>query len=73
MEITASEFRKNLYNLLARVIDTGVSINISLKGKKLRLVPCENDSRLKNLKKRTILNCDPQEIVHLDWSHEWNG
>ncbi len=33
-----------------------------LKGKKVY-----NLDKLKNLKKRNILNCDPEEIVHIEW------
>jgi hypothetical protein len=74
MALTASRLRENIYKILDKVIDTGIPVEIERRGKKLRILPVESGtvSKLDNLTERpdTIL-CDPEEIVHIDWSGEW--
>jgi len=69
--VTASELRKNIYQLLDQVLETGVPLEIDRKGKKLRIAPEEPVDRLANLKRRDCLVGDPEDIVHMDWSAEW--
>jgi len=71
MSITASQLRANVYKILDNALATGVPIDINRKGKVLKIVPPKGGGKLKNLKKRDILNVDPEEIVHIDWSKEW--
>jgi prevent-host-death family protein len=73
MSISASQLRQNIYRLLDKVARTGVAIVVYRKGKKIKIVPAENVSKLRNLKKRPILKGDPEEIVHIDWSREWKN
>ena len=73
MLITPSMLRQNIYKLLDKVAHTGVPIEINRKGIRLKIVTAEKQSKLKNLKKRPGLNCDPEEVVHIDWSGEWTG
>ena len=74
MALTASRLRENIYKILDEVLDTGIPVEIERRGKKLRILPVESGavSKLDNLTERrdTIL-CDPEEIVHVDWSGEW--
>ena len=61
--ITATELRKNAYNLLDEVLATGVPIEIERDGKHLRLVAVEKISKLKNLKPmKSLLVGDPAEL-----------
>lgn len=71
MGITASKLRQNIYRLLDTVIQTGKPLEIERKGKKLKIVPGELEDRLSKLKKRDIINGDPEDLVHIDWSSEW--
>lgn len=71
MILSPSTLRQNLYKLLDRVIETGIPLEIKRKGKIIRIIAPEGSDKLKNLKKRDILNCDPQDLVHIDWSAEW--
>ncbi len=50
IKITATSFRKNLYALLDRVIETGNPIDIERKGKIIRILAIEPKSKLSNLK-----------------------
>lgn len=73
MQITPSKLRENIYRLLDKVANTGVSLEIKRKGKVLKII-CETEpDKLKNLKKHSGLLCDPEEIVHIDWSKEWSA
>lgn len=69
--ITPSKLRNNLYNILDQVIQTGEPIEIKRRDKVLKIIIEPSKSKLKNLKKRDVLNCAPEEIIHNDWEKEW--
>ncbi len=70
--MTASELRRNIYQLLDQVLETGVPLEVERKGRKLSIVPEPPRTKLDNLKRREgYLLGDPEDIVHLDWSKEW--
>jgi len=71
MKITASTLRQNIYRLLDQVLDTGIPLEVERKGKKLKIVPEDKRSKLSNLKGHNIMKCEPDELVHMDWSSEW--
>lgn len=71
MAISASVLRQNIYKTLDRVLETGIPVEIERKNRRLRIVPLEKKTKLSNLKKRTVINGDPEAIVHIDWSGEW--
>ncbi len=70
MKITATSFRKNLYALLDRVIETGNPIDIERKGKIIRILAIEPKSKLSNLKKRNVINGNPEDIISINWLNE---
>lgn len=71
MTLKASSLRENIYRILDQVLETGVPVEIERRGKILKIIPAEPRSKLANLKPRPYLLCDPEELVHLDWSGEW--
>lgn len=72
MPVTASTLRQHVYTLLDQVLETGVPLEVQRKGMMLKIVPFQRPDRLKNLKRRKrVIQGDPQELVHLDWSSEW--
>lgn len=72
MALSASKLRENIYRILDRVLDTGKPVEVVRRGKRLKIIPAEPKDKLANLVKRPeYLRCDPEEIVHLDWSKEW--
>ena len=71
MTIKPTEFRKNIYKLLDQVLNTGIPTEIERKGKRIKIVPEKKMNKLDNLKRRKLFNCDPNDIVHIDWSSEW--
>lgn len=75
MQITPTQLRKDLYHLLDQVDKTGKPLKIKRKGRALEIVVSSSPvsrSKLDNLKKRKVMNCDPEELVHMDWSGEIN-
>ena len=71
MTIKPTEFRKNIYKLLDQVLNTGITIEIERKGKRIKIIPEKKMKKLDNLKRHKLFNCDPNDIVHIDWSSEW--
>jgi len=71
MRITASALRQNIYRILDEILETGQPLEIERKGRKLKIIPDEKKSKLSNLKGYNIMNCNPDELIHMDWSSEW--
>lgn len=72
--ITISRLRQDIYNILDRVLETGVPVFIRRKVKVLKITVEEKANKLESLKgkdKRDIICDDPDDLVHLDWSSEW--
>lgn len=72
-KITVTQLRGNIYNIIDEVLTKGESVEIERKGKKLRLVSMEKTSKLDKLTLHpgTIIG-DPEDLVEMDWSTEWN-
>ena len=74
MTMSLTHLRANLYKIVDQVIETGVPIEIERNGTLIKLVPVLKKKKLDNLTKHAnVLKVDPDEIVHIDWSHEWKG
>ncbi len=73
MIMTASKLRKDIYNVLDQVLETGVPAEIQRRGKTLKIILPNGKNKLANLKKHDCLVDDPQSIVHMDWSHLWKS
>ena len=71
MTLTATELRENIYRILDQILESGTPVEITRHGKLLRIVPVDPISKLERLPRRDLLACDPEELVHLDWSVEW--
>lgn len=73
MAITASKLRANVYRLLDQVLETGQALEIERRGKTLLISPKENVSIWDRLPRREgAIVGDPDELIHVDWSSEWN-
>ena len=73
MPISVTKLRANLYEIVDRVIETGMPVEIERKGERVRLEPAKPKSKLQKLARNpsTIVG-DPEDIVHMDWSAEWS-
>ena len=73
MSITASKLRANVYRLLDEVLENGRPLEIERKGKILVIAPKEERSIWDRLPRREgYIVGDPDELIHIDWSSEWN-
>lgn len=75
MAISASKLRANVYRLLDEVLDTGRPLEIERNGKTLVITPKEKESesfwdRLPRREGYIVGN--PDDLIHIDWSSEWN-
>ena len=72
-DISATQLRKNVYKLLDEVLKTGIPIKINRKGKRLFILPAEPVSKFDRLEKHPgCIVGDPEDLVHIDWSGEWD-
>jgi len=72
MPLTVTKLRANIYKVLDSVLDTGGSVEVQRRGKRLKISPVKPPSKLQNLIPRPgVLAGKPEDIVHLDWSREW--
>ena len=71
--LTATKLRQDIYEILDAVIATGNPVEIERKGRLLQIVMVQppQTSRLSRIVKRPGLLCDPEDLVHSDWSTEW--
>lgn len=71
MALTASKLRENIYRILDQVLETGKPVEVERGGKHLRIIPVEPVGKLDHLPERSIIQNNPEDLVHLDWSKEW--
>jgi len=70
--LTPSRLRADLYRILDQILESGKPVEITRKGRRLRIVP-EREDKLELLKPHAdYLKTTPEEIVHMDWSKEWH-
>ncbi len=84
MVVTASKLRENIYKILDEIVETGVPVEVTRKGVKLRIqLEIPRRSKLANLKKRKDWipgKIDPaslgtwrDEDGKREWLEEWNN
>ena len=72
MSITPTDFRKNIFNLLDNLLDTGKVLEINRNGHIFKVVPPKKRKKLDRLiphKDAVIGNSD--DFISMDWSSEW--
>lgn len=73
MLITPTKLRANLYKIIDRVIATGNPVEIERHGHIVKIIAEAPKSKLSNLTKHPgTIKGDPEDLVHLDWYHEWS-
>jgi len=65
MQVTATEFRKDLFKLLERALQ-GEPVDVLYKGSALHVATAGARSKLGRAKRQHALICDPDAIVHTD-------
>lgn len=72
MKTTVTDLRSHLYQYLDRVLEDGEIIEVERKGRIVKIIAESPPSKLGKLQKRNTIIGDPESIVHMDWSDEWN-
>lgn len=73
MAISATQLRANIYRLLDEVLETGRPLEIERNGKTVVIAPKDEQSFWDRLPRREgAIIGDPDELIHIDWSSEWN-
>lgn len=82
MTVTATDFRKHLFQLVERALN-GELIEIVHKNRTIRLAPTEPKSKIARLVRRDTLNCTPDEFsqavrsqddeMRCEWEQKWQS
>lgn len=68
--VTITELRRDIYNLLDEVLETGMPLEVNRGGKVLRVIAKEPVDRFANLVERPMaLVGDPDDLVHIEWAY----
>jgi len=73
LAISASKLRADVYRLLDEVLESGQPLEINRGGKMLVIAPKQERSIWDRLPRNEgYIVGDPDELIHIDWSSEWN-
>jgi len=73
MTITPTEFRKDLFNLLDMLLETGKTLDINRNGQLFKVIPPQKIKKLERLTPHPdAVVGDSDDLVRIDWSGEWN-
>jgi PHD/YefM family antitoxin component YafN of YafNO toxin-antitoxin module len=72
MSISATKLRQNLYNILDKILESGIPVEIERKGKKLKIIAEEKVSIWNKLEEHDAVSGDSDDFISMDWSNEWN-
>ena len=71
-QVSNLNIQNNIFQLLDKVIKTGVPVEIERKGKRLLISPAEKRRDLDSLEEHPeFIVGNPDDLVHIDWSTEW--
>ncbi len=76
--VSMSDFAANLNELLEKVLHTGEPLEVDFKGEKLIIHTKKPEikkisDKFARLKSHPdCLTVNPEDIVHMDWTGEWN-
>jgi antitoxin (DNA-binding transcriptional repressor) of toxin-antitoxin stability system len=73
MQITASQLRQNIYQILDRIIEKGEVVEIKRKGTIIKLVPETKKSKIERLKENHFSNEPAEAFESIDWTGTWKG
>jgi antitoxin (DNA-binding transcriptional repressor) of toxin-antitoxin stability system len=81
MKVTTTEFRKDIFQLIERALN-GELVEVSHKGRTIRLVPEPSPSKLSRLRNMNVLVGTPDELdealnkrsseAQANWEKKWH-
>ncbi len=75
MQVALTQLRTHLYQWIDQLIETGESIEVLRKGKKIKITVDTDFSQSKKrkfIKRNNVINGNPEDIVSINWISEWN-
>ena len=74
MTITPTDFRKDLFNLLDMILESGKTLEINRNGHIFKVVPPKKTNKLDRLiaHKDAVVG-DSDDFISMDWSNEWQA
>ena len=73
MELNASKVRETISKVLSRFLKVGKVSESLRKSRTEGIVAVQVSPKLSRLVRRDYLRCDPESIIHLDWSSAAGG
>jgi len=69
--LTPTELRNNIYNVLDEVLATGIPVEIIRKGKTLKIIATDPVDKLQNLSvKPEFITGDPDDLPDVHWDED---
>ena len=66
--LTPTELRNNIYNVLDEVLASGIPVEIIRKGKILKIIAVDTVDKLQNLSKRPdFISDDSEDLSDIHW------
>lgn len=72
MRLSADKLREDLFQILDTVLSDGIMVEVERKGHIIKIVSDEPPSKLMNLEPHDTIVGDPESLIHIDWSKDWN-
>jgi len=71
--LTPTELRKNIYNILDQVLETGKPVEVKRRGQVLRIVPARPVDKFQRLTRRAdVIKGDPDDLIHIEWEVDFD-
>jgi len=69
--LTPTELRKNVYQILDEVLETGISVKIMRKGKLIKIIAVDRVNKTDNLIERDdVITGNSDDLVDIHWQDE---
>ena len=72
MRLSSEKLNEDLGHVLDEVLERGTPVEIERKGHIFKIVAEREGNKLDNLEPHDAIVGDPESIVFIDWSKEWN-
>jgi prevent-host-death family protein len=69
--MTATELRRNIYQVLDEVLETGQPVEVVRNGRQLLIVPAGPARQLAGIPKRNLVNGSFDDLVNTSWEGSW--
>ncbi len=71
MRLSATHLKQNLFQVLDAVLNNKQPIEVERNGRILKIMPAQPFSKLDNLEAHDTIVGNPESIIHIPWSQEW--